>query len=179
MISTEVVPTGSGRFRMARRLLLLAFGVWLAAASWGCKFKSPAADARGVDVSELPGTSYGVTIEDDDGAVALLGKLRFDAVSSETVMGAGRFETWGEQPQFPDFDVNTGQEFPDGGSLAVLSGIVFGDTIILRIPFPQGDRALGIVIDDQDGRWLFGSVVTLPDRAFSGRMQALQETAAP
>jgi hypothetical protein len=155
------------------------FLLLLAATGWGCRTQNPAEDANGVVVSELPGTSYGVAILDNHGLVTLLGKLRFDSVSDDTITGTWLLETWGEQPGFPGLIVNTGEQFPDGPPVSTFSGQVFGDAVILRLPMPQGDRVLGIFIDRQDGTRLFGSVDTLPDQEFSGSIEALREIPAP
>jgi len=157
---------------------LYVFLVLLLVLSWGCGTKSPVEENTGVAVSELPGTTYGVAILDEHGSTVLLGRLRFDTISEETITGTWLFETWGEQPEFPGFAVNTGGHFPEGVPVDAFSGRVFGDMVILRVPLPVGDRVLGIVIDEQDGNRLFGPVNTLPDQKFSGRIDAVRDIPA-
>lgn len=129
---------------------------------------------NGVTISTLPGTSYGVAVLNDKGSVTLLGHLLFDDIQGDNITGRWYMETWGEQPVFSMLTVNTGEAFPDTAELKSYTGMVFGDIIIITLHLPDSEESLGIVIEEQTGEELFGTVTLLPNKEFQGSIKAIR-----
>ena len=163
------------RFKYSIPLLYIFLIFILTIVIVGCGGKSPTEADNGVTISDLPGSTYSIVVMDNRNSLVLLGRLCFDTITDENISGAWLFETWGEQEDFPGLVVNGGEQFPAGIPDTPFAGQIFGDMVIIKIPLPDNDnRTLGIVIDEQDGDRLYGSADTLPDKIFSGRIDAIR-----
>lgn len=133
----------------------------------------PTAPAEGVDPASLAGAEFGVAVFDSGESLTLMGRILFTDVSGESAVGKWRLEAWGDQTAFPTLPVNRGEGFPGGAHLGNFTGMVFGDTVILRIPLLDSPDTLGLVFERRVGEMLSGTASLIPGLAFDGTFEAL------
>jgi len=133
-------------------------------------------ETTGVDAAQLPGSCYGVALEDDASGDLLLGNLCFDALSEKSLTGTWNMESWGAQAQFASLPVNEGRAFPDTCGMEAFEAEVFGDLIIAALPLGLGETHLGIVLNDLADERLTGTVALLPTGGFEGTVDGVLRT---
>ena len=141
----------------------------------GCAKGDVVNDDSGVVISDIANSEYGTVVMNESDSISLLGWIHFDEINNDTVNGQYIFETWGNQPYFPMFSVNTGSSFPEADFISDFTGQIFGDMVIIKMPLPGSTDSIGIVFDIQEGDELRGSVTLLPGMGFRGSIKALKK----
>lgn len=132
-------------------------------------------NTSGVDTTELEGSHFSAAVMNKNDSLTLMGWLIFDDVDGDAVHGRWCFESWGTQTDFPDFPVMTDGQFPEMNNLNSFTGTIHGDMVIVRLTMPGTSDTIGIVLDEQRGDEIFGTVSLLPEMSFKGTIKALRK----